>query len=88
MATFAGEDLYPPLSRGLAHWVLRSSKVTHFSMQQEDRHVVMEVFLMLNGFEVAESIDEQERTIPAVASGKMSRKQFAAWLTTRARPVP
>jgi death on curing protein len=47
----------------------------------------MEVFLMLNGFELIESVDEQERTIVAVASGRMSREPFTEWLVSRVRPV-
>lgn len=47
----------------------------------------MEVFLVLNGFELSESVDEQERVILAVASGGMSREAFAAWLAPRVRPV-
>jgi death-on-curing protein len=47
----------------------------------------MEVFLMLNGFEVIESVDEQERTILAVASGRMSREVFTVWLMSRVRPI-
>jgi death on curing protein len=47
----------------------------------------MEVFLMLNGFELIESVDEQERTILAVASGRISRAAFTEWLVSRVRPV-
>jgi death-on-curing protein len=50
-------------------------------------HAAMEVFLVLNGFELSESVDEQERAILAVASGKMSREAFTAWLAPRVRPV-
>lgn len=47
----------------------------------------MEVFLMLNGFEVQESVDEQERAILAVASGNMSREALTQWLASRVLPV-
>jgi death on curing protein len=50
-------------------------------------HAAMEVFFVLNGFELSESVDEQERAILAVASGNVSRETFTAWLASRVRPV-
>jgi len=46
-------------------------------------HAAMEVFLMLNGFEMNESVDEQGRAILSVASGAMSRDEFTTWLAAR-----
>jgi prophage maintenance system killer protein len=46
-------------------------------------HAAMEVFLMLNGFELIESVDEQERTILAVASGRMSREALTVRIPLR-----
>ena len=43
-------------------------------------HAAMETLLVLNGFKVAASVDEQETTILAVASGASSREALAAWL--------
>ncbi len=40
----------------------------------------MEVFLILNGFEITKSIDEQEAIILQVASGQLGRKAFTSWL--------
>lgn len=45
-------------------------------------HAAMEVFLVLNGFEIRAPIDELEQVIPRVASGEMSRDDFAGWLRT------
>ena len=42
----------------------------------------MEIFLMLNGFEISASVDEQVEIILGVASGKMSREVFTNWLQT------
>ena len=39
-------------------------------------HAAMEVFLMLNGFEVQASVDEQERVILQVAAGDFTREEF------------
>ena len=43
-------------------------------------HAAMEVFLILNGFEIQSSVDEQERIILQVASGEMDRQAFTIWL--------
>lgn len=40
----------------------------------------MEVFLLLNGFEIQSSLDEQERIVLEVASGEMDREAFTLWL--------
>jgi death-on-curing protein len=40
----------------------------------------METFLVLNGWDVQASIDEQERLMLSLASGEMTRDQLATWL--------
>jgi death-on-curing protein len=40
----------------------------------------METFLVLNGFEISDSVNEQEQTILSVASGTMVRADFVEWL--------
>lgn len=88
MATFGGEDLYPALADKAA--ALGFALVQgHAFIDGNKRigHAAMEVFLMLNGLELVESVDEQERAILAVASGKMSREAFAEWLTQRVRAL-
>ncbi len=40
----------------------------------------MEIFLVLNGYEIDASVDEQEQIILAVASGKLNREEFTEWL--------
>jgi len=43
-------------------------------------HAAMETFLVLNHFEIQDSIDNQEKVILNVASGLMSRQGFINWL--------
>ena len=43
-------------------------------------HAAMETFLILNGFEIEASVDEQEPVILELASGKLTREIFTAWL--------
>jgi death-on-curing protein len=45
-------------------------------------HAAMETFLVLNGFELAASVDEQEKVILQVASGKLGQDEFTEWLRT------
>jgi death-on-curing protein len=40
----------------------------------------METFLILNGYEIISNLDEQERVMLELASGKMSRIKFSEWL--------
>jgi death-on-curing protein len=47
----------------------------------------MEVFLLMNGFEILASTDEQETTVIAVASGSLSRNSLAEWLEQHLQPV-
>jgi death on curing protein len=43
-------------------------------------HTAIEVFLLLNHCEIQASVDEQERIVLQVASGKMDREAFTLWL--------
>lgn len=40
----------------------------------------METFLVLNGWEIGASMDEQEQVVLAVASGNLSRESLVDWL--------
>ena len=42
----------------------------------------METFLVLNGYELRATVEEGERIILDVASGRCTREQLAAWLRT------
>jgi death-on-curing protein len=79
--TFAGEELYPT--------VVTKAAAMGFSIIQNHPfvdgnkragHAAMEVFLILNGFEIQASLDKQEATILQVASSQMSRQTFSVWL--------
>jgi len=43
-------------------------------------HAAMEVFLVLNGYEVRAQVEEQEAVMGAIASGKMEREELARWI--------
>jgi death-on-curing protein len=44
------------------------------------RHAAMETFLILNGYEIIASVDDQERVMLRLAAGKISRINFSEWL--------
>ena len=89
LATYAGEDLYPTLVEKAA--ALGFALIQGHAFVDGNKrigHAALEVFLVLNGLELCESVDEQERAILSVASGGMSRESFTAWLGSRVRPIP
>jgi death-on-curing protein len=80
-ASFGGEDLYPDLASkaaALGHSLIQN----HPFVDGNKRigHAAMEVFLLLNGHEIDASVDEQEKIIIGVASGKISRIELSEWL--------
>jgi len=42
-------------------------------------HAAMEVFLILNAYEIVASVDEHERLMLDLAAGKMTREQLTEW---------
>ena len=79
--TFGGKDLYPT--------VVEKASALGFSLIQNHPfvdgnkrlgHAAMETFLILNGYELEASVDEQEQAILGVASSNLSREQFTTWI--------
>jgi death on curing protein len=79
--TFGGQELYAG--------VIEKASTLGFSLIQNHPfvdgnkrtgHASMEIFLVLNDYEIHASVDEQERIVLEVASGKMDRPTFLAWL--------
>ena len=79
--TFDGVDLYPTIVEKAA--ILGFSLITNHPFLDGNKrigHAAMEVFLVLNGFEIDASVDEQEDIILQVASGNLERQEFTEWL--------
>jgi len=79
--SFGGKELYPS--------VVDKASALGFSLIQNHPfldgnkrtgHAAIELFLVLNGFEIRSSVDEQERIILQVASGEIERDTFTLWL--------
>ena len=87
-ATFDGLELYPTLvdKATLTSYLLICN---HPFVDGNKRigHAVMEVLLVLNGFEINADVDEQEQLILQVADGMLSREEFTNWLHEHTKPV-
>lgn len=79
--TFEGRELYVTLlekASALGFSIIRN----HPFLDGNKRvgHAALETFLFLNGREINASVDDQERMILDLASGRLTRDQFTAWL--------
>jgi death on curing protein len=79
--TFGGDDLYPTMvekvsalgfSLAMNHPFLDGNKRT--------AHAAMEVFLVLNGFEIQAPTDDQEEVMLSLAQGNLKREGLTRWL--------
>ncbi len=87
LATFDGEDLYPDEIAKAA--TLGFGLIANHPFVDGNKrvgHAAMEVFLLLNGYEIVAAVDEQERVILEVAAGKIDRTELETWLREHVRP--
>jgi death-on-curing protein len=79
--TFGGEDLYPTIVEKAS--ALGFSLIKNHPFVDGNKrtgHAAMETFLVLNGYEIEATADEQEMVILEVASGELGREEFTDWL--------
>ena len=81
--TFDGQELYSTLVEK-ATTLCFSLVMNHPFVDGNKRvgHFAMETFLVLNGKEIAASVEEQEQVILRLAGGEMGREEFTEWLGT------
>ncbi|MFQ5631499.1 MAG: type II toxin-antitoxin system death-on-curing family toxin [bacterium] len=86
--TFGGVDLYPTLTEKAAA-LAYSLCLNHPFVDGNKRiaHAAMEVFLVLNGFEINASVDEQEKLFLDLASGNVNREELIKWLDKNILPA-
>ncbi len=79
--TFGGQDLHPSLAEKAAA-IAYSLVCNHPFVDGNKRigHLAMEMFLVLNGWEVAAAVDDQEQIMLQLAAGQVKREGFAAWV--------
>lgn len=85
--TFGGEDLYPTLVEKAA--ALGFSLINNHPFVDGNKrigHAAIEAFLLLNGHEIDDPVDDQEQIILQVAAGELSRAAFGAWLQQHVVP--
>lgn len=79
--SFSGEELYPGIVEKAA--ALGYSLIQNHPFVDGNKrtgHAAMEVFLILNGFEIEAAVSDQEEIILAVAAGDLKRDAFTDWL--------
>jgi death on curing protein len=80
-ATFGGRDLYPSVIDKSA--ILCFGLVLNHPFHDGNKrigHAAMETTLLLYGFELISSVDEQERVILDLAAGKLTQLDFSKWV--------
>lgn len=79
--TFGRHDLYPDVAAKAAA-LCHSLVLNHPFLDGNKRvgHAAMETFLVLNGYEINATIDEQERIVLDLAAGSLTPEALAAWL--------
>jgi death-on-curing protein len=80
-AAFAGRDLHRTLAEKVA--ALGFSLVQNHPFVDGNKrvaHAAMETFLVLNGWELRATVDEQERLMLRLASGEVTRDELGTWL--------
>ena len=85
--TFAGHDLYTTLAEkaaALAFSIIRNHPF--LDGNKRTGHAAMEVFLIMNGYEIWASVDDAEDVILRVASGEMGREEFTDWIEAHQHP--
>jgi death-on-curing protein len=78
---FAGHELYPTIAEK-ASALAFSLIMNHPFIDGNKRvgHAAMETFLVLNGYELNASVDEQEQVILRVAASELGRDEFTEWV--------
>ncbi|MCG3158997.1 MAG: hypothetical protein DKINENOH_05645 [bacterium] len=86
--TFGGEDLYPTLiekASALAYSLCKNHPF--IDGNKRVAHGAMEIFLVLNGFEIKATIDEQEKLFLDLAGSRLTREGLVNWLRQRVVPL-
>ena len=88
-ATFDGADLHPTIVEKAA--ALGFALVANHAFVDGNKrvgHAAMEVFLVMNAFEINAPVDDQERVILDVDSGLADRAALACWLSAAVVKIP
>jgi death on curing protein len=87
--TFGGQDLYPTLAEKAG--ALGFSLIQNHPFVDGNKrtaHAAMETFLVLNGYQIDATVEEQEDILLKVAAGKSGREAFTEWLRQHLQSMP
>ena len=79
--TFDKRDLYPDIiskAAALCFFIVRGHPF--IDGNKRAGHAAMEIFLVLNGYEIEATIDEQEKLIMDLAAGSIKLEELTNWL--------
>ena len=79
--TFDGRELYPSIpakAAALGFFLVRNHPFVDGNKRVA--HAALEVTLVMNGFELAAAVDEQEQVIVGLAAGTLSREELTTWV--------
>jgi death-on-curing protein len=86
--TFGGSDLYPTLAEKAA--ALDYSLTCNHGFEDGNKrigHAAMEVFLVLNGYELDAPVDEHESMFLRLAGHQVTREELTAWVAAHLVPI-
>lgn len=87
LQTFGGEDLYAGVvAKAAALGFFLATNHAFVDGNKRIAHASLEVTLVLNGFVLDASVDEQERVMLRLADGQLSRAEFTEWVEAHVRP--
>ena len=87
-ATFNGNELYPDImAKAATLGFLLIANHPFVDGNKRVGHAAMEVFLVLNGYEIDADIDEQEHIILSIASGQLNRSALEQWLRQHTKKI-
>ena len=87
-ATFDGKELYPTIIEKAT--ALGFSLIMNHAFVDGNKrigHYAMETFLVINGYQLSASVDEQESIILQLASGTLNRDAFTNWIREHTRTM-
>jgi death on curing protein len=84
--TFDGKELYASVvEKAAALGFFLVSNHPFVDGNKRIGHAALEVTLVLNGLELVAPVGEQEQVMLALASGSVSREEFATWVSQHVR---
>ncbi|MGB6066653.1 MAG: type II toxin-antitoxin system death-on-curing family toxin [Desulfomonilaceae bacterium] len=86
--SFGGKEVYPSLADKAAALCFSIIQNHPFvDGNKRNGHAAMEVFLILNGYELDADADDTERILLSLASREIERDQFTSWVQTHLKAL-